>query len=211
MIEKNNEMEAKLDNVSKEIRHFWDIAKIEISNLLASFNINQFRRAIDLIFECKTRGKMVHIMGIGKPNYVAQYAAAIFSSTGTPATFLSASEVPHGSAGQVRNGDVVIAISNSGQTRELLTAVDIIKKRGVHIIGISKNSTAQLAKKSDVFISAKVKNEGDILNLPPRTSVVAEILAVASLSVGLQTKNGLTLKEYRELHNSGSIGKSLGV
>ncbi len=163
-------------------------------------------RAADLIQTARAAGNRVHVTGIGKPGHVAGYAASLLSSTGTPAYFLHGTEAVHGSCGQLVAGDVVLCISNSGETAELKATVAAIKNNGCSVIAVSGNPDSWLAGESAVHLFAGVPDEGDALNRAPRISVLAELIALQALSVILQTDVGLTPQQYVRWHPGGSLG-----
>jgi arabinose-5-phosphate isomerase len=186
---------------------FLDIAIEELGKLRAKIgDENYFKRAADLIAQIESRGGRIHVTGIGKPEYVAGYVAALFSSTGAPAYFLHGTECVHGSAGQVIPGDLVIAISNSGETIELKAAIAALKRNGALILGVSGNPDSWLAKISDEFLYAGVEREGSPLNFEPRASILAEIYTLAALSIELQSRKNITRTHYNSWHPGGIIG-----
>lgn len=142
--------------------------------------------------DAEAKGGRLHVTGIGKPGHVSGYAASLFSSTGTPTYELHGTECVHGSAGQTRPGDVVIAISNSGETGELKATVTCLKNVGVHIIALTGNPNSWLANEAEVALIAGVEQEGDSMNKPPRASILAEIMELQCLSILLQTSTALT-------------------
>jgi arabinose-5-phosphate isomerase len=162
---------------------------------------------VSLILEAEENGNRVHVTGIGKPGHVAGYAASLLSSTGTPAYELNGTEAVHGSSGQVRPGDVVIAISNSGETAELKKTITTLRQNQARIISISGNPESWLAKQGDVYLYAGVEREGDQLNKAPRASITAEILVLQGLSILLQSIKGITAKEYIRWHPGGTLGR----
>ena len=131
------------------------------------------------------------------------------SRTGTPAYELHGTEAVHGSSGQVQEGDVVIAISNSGETNELKATVETLKRNGAKIISVTGNPDSWLAKQGDAYLFAGVKQEGDDLNKPPRSSILAEIIILQCLSILLQNEKHLDPKQYVKWHPGGSLGKSI--
>ena len=145
--------------------------------------------------------------GIGKPEHVARYAASLLSSTGTPATFLHATEVVHGGAGQIVAGDVVIAISNSGETAELRPAVEAIRRMGARVLAVTGQPGSWLARSADLVLDAGVAREGGELGLAPRASVAAEVLVLAALSSALEQAQGFTSADYHARHPAGELGK----
>lgn len=188
---------------------FLDTALEELSKLRAKINNEAYvKRAADLITQSEACGGRVHVTGIGKPEYVAGYISALFSSTGTPAYFLHGTECVHGSAGQVAAGDVVIAISNSGETGEMKATITALKRNGALIIGVSGNPNSWLANVSDEFLYAGVEREGSPLNFEPRASILAEIYALAALSVELQSRKNISRAHYNSWHPGGTIGKA---
>lgn len=176
-------------------------------NLFAQgINISWYEKAVDVILNAEKNGNRVHITGIGKPSHVASYMASLLSSTGTPTYFLHGTEAVHGSCGQLVPGDVVICISNSGETTELKATVAAIKNNGCKVIAVTGNPESWLAKQSDACLFAGVEQEGGPLNRAPRASILAECLALQSLSVVLQSTRGLTPREYVRWHPGGALG-----
>jgi arabinose-5-phosphate isomerase len=184
-----------------------DVALEELAALRARLDADAFAAALALIRRAQSDGGRVHVTGVGKPEHVAHYAASLLSSTGTPATFLHATEIVHGSAGQLVAGDVVIAISNSGETAALRAAVEAARAMDAHVIGVSGAPGSWLATHADAFLDAGVAREGGGLGLAPRASVAAEILVLAALSAGLEEASGLTRAEYHRRHPAGALGR----
>lgn len=149
----------------------------------------------------------MHITGIGKPGHVSAYMASLFSSTGNPCYFLHGTEAVHGSCGQLASGDVVICISNSGETEELKSTVLAIKNNGCKVIGVSGNPDSWLAKESDAFLAAGVNAEGGPLNRAPRNSILAETLTLQALSVALQAEKDWDPVKYVRCHPGGKLGE----
>jgi arabinose-5-phosphate isomerase len=184
-----------------------DIAVEELARLRGRLDPGTFERALALVLASEARGGRVHVTGVGKPEHVAHYAASLLASTGTPATFLHATEAIHGSAGQIVAGDVVIAISNSGETQELRHTVEAARGMGASILGVTGNPRSWLAAKSDVWLDAGVAREGGPLGLAPRASVAAEVLVLAALAAGLERARGFDRTEYHRRHPAGALGK----
>jgi arabinose-5-phosphate isomerase len=191
------------------VPEYLDILANEISIFIASIDEIAINRARDIILESEKNHGRVHVTGIGKPGHVSGYISSLLSSTGTPAYILHGTEAVHGSSGQVVTGDVVIAISNSGETQELKATVETLKANGARIIGVSGNSDSWLKNASDIFIFAGIKEEGDSLNKAPRASIIAETIALQSLSIALQYAKGLDTQQYLKWHPGGSLGKSI--
>lgn len=164
-------------------------------------------RAAALILRAKANGGRLHISGIGKPAHIAGYLASLMSSTGTPTYFLHGTEAVHGSCGQLVPGDVVIFISNSGETAEMKATVLAVKNNGCRVIGVSGGRASWLAKQSDVFLYAGAEQEGGPLNRAPRNSILAETIVLQALSVLLQTDAAVTPQQYVKWHPGGSLGK----
>jgi D-arabinose 5-phosphate isomerase GutQ len=173
----------------------------------ANSDYKVYEPAVRLITQSEMAGGRLHLTGIGKPGHLSEYFASLFSSTGTPAYFLDGTEAVHGSSGQVRLGDVVIAISNSGNTSELLYTVRTLKDNGAKIIGVSGNAYSQLAKLSDVFLHAPVSEEGGPLNRAPRNSIMVEMCVLQGLSIALQGIRDITPRDYVRWHPGGALGK----
>ena len=189
------------------VETFFDLVIDELSLLRTRSEIDAIERAADLILDCESRGGRVHVTGIGKSEHIARYVASLLSSTGTPAYFLHATECIHGSAGQVCPNDVAIAISNSGTTPELLSAIETLREFGTKIIAVSGNRDSELARIADVLLDAGVDNEGGELNLVPRASILAKIYVLCSLSVALEAHKGLTREQYARWHPGGALGR----
>jgi D-arabinose 5-phosphate isomerase GutQ len=192
---------------AEAVEEFFNMAVEELAALRTRAEINAIERAADLILEGESRGGRVHVTGIGKSEHIARYVASLLSSTGTPSYFLHATECIHGSAGQVCPSDVIIAISNSGNTPELLSAIEVLSKLGIKIIAVSGKLQSPLAELSDVVLYAGVDNEGGALNLVPRASILAKIYVLCSLSVALESHKGLTREQYAQWHPGGALGR----
>lgn len=197
-------MGESLDSI---IKTFINITLEEINSLKSEISVKMYEKSIKLVMEAEEDGNRVHITGIGKPGHVAGYIASLLSSTGTPAYELHGTEAVHGSAGQVKPGDVVIAISNSGETAEMKATVTALKNNGAKIIAVTGKRESWLAKKGDAYLYAGVENEGDPLNRAPRASILAEVFVLQILSLLLQCKKEITPQQYVRWHPGGSLGK----
>lgn len=189
------------------IEKFKDIITNELIKGISNLDLINLKKASDLILECEKKGGRVHVTGIGKPGHVAGYIASLLSSTGTSAYELHGTEAIHGSCGQVKAGDVVIAISNSGQTSELIATVRALINNGAIIIACTRNANSWLAINSQICLIARCEQEGDLLNKAPRCSVLLEIVVLQALSIYLQQAHGLDLKTYAKFHPGGSLGE----
>ena len=194
-------------NELKNLEFFKETAVENVANFADKLTFEYFDKAISIIDDAMAAGNRVHVTGIGKPGHVASYAASLLSSTGTPSTFLHGTEAVHGSCGQLVAGDVVICISNSGDTEELKCTVEAIKNYGCKVIGLSGGEGSWLDRNSDVCLIAKVKEEGGPLNRAPMSSVLVECMAIQGLAVMLETQCGLTVKDYIKRHPGGKLGQ----
>lgn len=188
------------------VRQFLSAAMEETDESARSMDLSALERAADLIQAAEAAGGRLHVTGIGKPGHVAGYMASLFSSTGTPAYFLHGTEAVHGSCGQLKAGDVVICISNSGETAEMKATATAIRANGCQIIAVTGRPDSWLARRGAVHLFAGVREEGGPLNRAPRASVLAELLVLQALSVALQERKGLTPDEYVLRHPGGSLG-----
>lgn len=189
------------------LKSFLDITKKETIGFIDSANEAEYRAAAQLIWDCQEKGGRVHITGIGKPSHVANYIASLWSSTGTPTYFLHGTEAVHGSCGQLIEGDVVVCISNSGETAEMKSTAIAIRNNGCKLIGVSGNNASWLAKYADAHIFAGVNEEGGPLNRAPRASIIAETIALQMLSIILQERRNITPQEYVLRHPGGALGQ----
>lgn len=194
------------ENNLETLQTFVDISRKEFDEFSKNICDTSYDKAVDLILTAEKNGNRLHITGIGKPSHVANYIASLLSSTGTPTYFLHGTEAVHGSCGQLIPGDVVICISNSGETAELKATVKAVKNNGCKVISVSGNPDSWLAREGDAFLYAGVKHEGGPLNRAPRTSILAEILLLQGLSVVLQSIRELTPEEYVRRHPGGALG-----
>jgi arabinose-5-phosphate isomerase len=195
------------DPTLAEVAAAFDIALEQLAELRRRLDPQAYQRALALIRESEAGGGRVHVTGVGKPEHVARYGASLLASTGTPAAFLHATETVHGSAGQVVPGDVVIAISNSGATGELLAAVATVRRLGARVVAVTGDPGSPLAREAEVTLDAGVAREGGGLGLAPRASVAAELLVLAALSTGLEYARGFTRAQYHARHPSGRLGE----
>ena len=186
---------------------YLDTVKTDLVSYIDGMDMGEIERAAQLIIEAGKRGNRLHISGIGKPGHIAGYISSLISSVGTPTYFLHGTEAVHGSCGQLMEGDVVIFISNSGETSEMKSTVLAIKNNGCQIIGVSGNPESWLAKESEVHLFAGVPKEGGPMNRAPRMSILAETLVLQTLSVYLQKYVDLSPQEYVKRHPGGSLGQ----
>ncbi len=165
-----------------------------------------FVRAVDLLLNCK--GKVI-VTGIGKSGYVARKIASTLASTGTPAHFLHPSEALHGDLGVIDRGDVVIAISNSGESSEVIQLLPYIKMLGVPLIAITNKKDSTLARYSDVHLHLNVEREACPLRLAPTTSSTATLVLGDALAMTLLQLRGFTERDFALRHPAGALGRKL--
>ncbi|MEG0094065.1 SIS domain-containing protein [Anaerorhabdus sp.] len=192
-----------------ELELFLSTIKQEVEENIENINKENLIKAASIILDSEKQGGRLHVTGIGKPGHVAGYIASLLSSTGTSAYELHGTEAVHGSSGQVKPGDVVIAISNSGETSELKATVETLIRNGAHVISCTGNENSWLSKHSEVCLVAHVTQEGGPLNKAPRASILSEILVLQSLSILLQENKKLDLNDYVKWHPGGSLGQSI--
>lgn len=166
----------------------------------------QFEKAVDMILACKGR---VVITGMGKSGIIGKKIAATFSSTGTPSMFLHPAEGVHGDLGMLVRGDVVIGISNSGETDELRSILPILKRLDVKLISIVGKVNSTLAQKADCVLDAGVLREACPLNLAPTASTTVALALGDALAVALLEKRGFKAEDFALFHPSGALGKKL--
>ena len=201
-------IESTEPDLRGEIDRFFTLCLSEMAGLKRSLSLDALQKAVAMMRATDARGGRIHVTGVGKPEHVARYAASLFCSIGTPATFLHATEALHGSLGQVHPHDLVIAISNSGSTVEICATAAAIKDHGAQLIAITSNPESPLAALADFVLTCRVAHEGGLLGLAPRISVLGEIYLIAALSVGLEAARGLTVEEYGRWHRAGALGEA---
>lgn len=166
----------------------------------------QFNKAVELLFQCK--GKVV-VSGMGKSGLVGQKIAATMASTGTPAFFLHPAEGIHGDLGMVGRNDVVIAISNSGETQEILQLLPYVERMGIPVVSMTGRMTSTLAKNSDVALDVSVSEEACPMGLAPTASTTATLAMGDALAVALLQKRGFKQEDFAQFHPGGTLGRRL--
>ena len=167
---------------------------------------DHFIRAIELLYNC--RGKVV-VTGLGKSGLVCRKIAATFSSMGTPSFFLHAGDANHGDMGMIMEGDVVLAVSNSGETEEILTLIPTLKRIGVRIVAMTGNHDSTLSRAADVVLDAGVTEEACPLGLSPTASTTAALALGDALAVILLEKKGFKEEDFALRHPGGILGRKL--
>ena len=165
-----------------------------------------FLRACQLMFECAGR---VVVSGMGKSGHIARKIAATLASTGTPAFFVHPGEASHGDLGMITQKDVVLALSNSGETDELLTILPLIKRQGIALIAMSGNPGSSLARLADVHLDTSVPAEACPLGLAPTSSTTAALVMGDALAIALLEARGFTDEDFARSHPAGSLGRQL--
>ena len=166
----------------------------------------EFDRAIELMYRC--HGKII-VTGVGKSGHVGAKIAATLSSTGTPSFFINPLDVFHGDLGVMTSDDVVLAISNSGQTDELLRFIPLVLQMEIPIIAMSGNPGSLLAKYANCHLNVSVSHEADPMNLAPTSSATAEMVMGDALAVALIKKRNFKPQDFAQFHPGGELGKRL--
>ena len=165
-----------------------------------------FVEACEACENCK--GKII-VMGLGKSGHIADKIAATFASTGTPAFFIHPSEAIHGDLGMIDKEDVVLILSNSGETEEIVSLIPMIKKMGITIIALTGNKKSKLSNEASVHVYVEVKEEACPMNLAPTASTTAALAMGDAIAVALLEKKGFTKEDFAKSHPGGSLGKKL--
>lgn len=165
-----------------------------------------FDRAVELLFSCTGR---VVVTGMGKSGIIGQKVSATFSSTGTPSLFLHPAEAIHGDLGRIVKGDVTLAISNSGDTEEILALVPALKRLGCPLIAMTGNPRSPLATTADVHLDVSIHQEACPLGLAPTASTTAALAMGDALGMALVERRGFTVEDFAVLHPGGRLGKKL--
>lgn len=167
---------------------------------------DSFGRAIDMLFGCTGR---VVTTGMGKSGFIAQKLSATLSSTGTPSLFLHPAEAIHGDLGRIVKGDVVIAISYSGETEEIVALLPTLKRIGVPVISLTGRLDSAIASASEVHLDVSIREEACPLRLAPTASTTAALAMGDALAMVLTEKRGFTVEEFADLHPGGRLGRKL--
>jgi len=189
-------------NIAKRVL---DIESSAIADLKSGLG-KSFTNACELIFNCN--GKII-VMGLGKSGHIADKIAATFASTGTPAFFIHPSEAIHGDLGMIDNEDIVLVLSNSGETEEIVSLIPVIKRMGIKIIALTGNKDSKLSHEADIHVHVLVKEEACPMNLAPTASTSAALAIGDAIAVALLEKRGFTKEDFAKSHPGGSLGKQL--
>ena len=196
----NNEIIAK----GKEVIR---IEAEAVSGLLNSIN-EDFAKAVQTIYNSKGR---VVLTGMGKSGLIARKIVATLNSTGTAAIYLHPTDALHGDLGMVRKEDIVILISKSGETEEILNLLPMLKRLGVTLIAMTENNNSRLGSQSNIFLNIHVQEEACPYDLAPTASTTATLALGDALSIALLQKKGFTEEDFAYLHPGGSLGKRLSL
>lgn len=184
------------------------VLTIEADALLALRDAldERFTLAVSLLLACKGR---VVVSGMGKSGHIARKIAATMASTGTPAQFVHPAEAAHGDLGMITKDDVVIALSNSGESAEVLTLIPSLKRQGVTLLAITSNPESTLAKTADIHLHTPIAEEACPLNLAPTASTTAALALGDALAVALLDARGFSKDDFAFTHPGGSLGRRL--
>ena len=195
-------------DAAQSIRLALDTLEIEAQAILdLKSRVNQsFTLAVEKVLAVKGR---VVVMGMGKSGHIGRKIAATLSSTGTPAMFVHPAEASHGDLGMIKSIDLVIAISNSGESQELNTVLPVLKRQGVPLIAITGGADSSLALNADVVLNSSVAKEACPLNLAPTASTTAQLAWGDALAVALLEARGFKAEDFARSHPGGALGRKL--
>lgn len=176
-----------------------------VTSLLSRVD-SDFVRACEMILECTGR---VVVVGMGKSGHIGNKIAATLASTGTPAFFVHPAEASHGDMGMITKDDVVLALSNSGSTAEIVTLLPLIKRLGIALISMTGNPESPLAKAAEVNLDARVAQEACPLNLAPTSSTTVSLVIGDALAIALLEARGFTAEDFAFSHPGGALGRRL--
>ncbi|WP_337842828.1 KpsF/GutQ family sugar-phosphate isomerase [Rheinheimera sp.] len=189
-------------------QHALQVLSIEAEAVaqLAQYIDSRFNEACSLIFQGAGR---VVVLGMGKSGHIANKIAATLASTGTPAFFVHPAEASHGDLGMITDADIVLAISNSGETSEVLSLIPVLKRRGIRLIAMTGRPDSTLATLADVHLCVRVEKEACPLGLAPTASTTATLAMGDALAVALLDARGFSVDDFALSHPGGSLGKRL--
>jgi len=201
----NNSAPDPIVDILKEIDNVFEIEIEALKAVRASIS-REFERAVRMIAAC--RGKVV-VTGIGKSGIIASKIAATLTSTGTPATFIHASEALHGDLGLISSEDVLVAIGKSGETPEINSLLPIVRKLGATVIAITANAQSTMAMAADILLPLEVPREACPLNLAPTSSTTASLVVGDAIAVALMKVKQISIDDFARRHPGGQLGKRL--
>lgn len=194
-----------MDNIIQQAKNILKIEADAVSSLIDRID-ESFIQAVEILYSCQ--GKIV-VTGMGKSGIIGKKIAATLASTGTPAFFLNPAEGGHGDIGVVSKGDVVLAISNSGETEEIIRILPTLKRLEIKIIAMIGNNQSTLAKTSDIFLDVSVKEEACPMGLAPTASTTATLAMGDALAITLLNRKGFTEEDFAFFHPGGNLGRRL--
>lgn len=196
------------DSGSQFCRSGKRVLSIELQALqqLGSFIGEDFHRACETIFHCQ--GKVI-VMGMGKSGLVARKIAATLASTGTPAFFVHPAEASHGDLGMISRDDIVLALSNSGESNEVLSLIPVLKRLNITMICLTRDGNSSMGKAADIHIQVKVAEEACPLGLAPTSSTTAAMVMGDAIAIALLDARGFTSEDFALSHPGGSLGRKL--
>ena len=180
-----------------------------LSSLLENLPGTYFDKAIEIILKAEAAGGRVHVTGVGKSRHIGRKLAATLQSTGTKAYFLDPVDCNHGDSGQVSEGDVVVALSHSGETEELMAAVETLAAIGAILIAITGHAASSLARSSAATLHVPVDREGGSLGLAPTVSTSCQLAVADGLAMALKACRGFTREDFARYHPGGRLGRQL--
>jgi arabinose-5-phosphate isomerase len=186
-------------------REVLEIEARAVSDLIGKLD-RRFAQAVETVLNC--RGRVV-VSGIGKSGHIARKIASTLASTGTPAFFVHPAEARHGDLGMIARDDVFIALSNSGESDELLAIVPLLKRQGAKLVAMTGNPQSALAREADVHLYAGAEKEACPLNLAPTASTTAALALGDALALALMQARGFTRDEFAAAHPGGALGRKL--
>ncbi|MCL1143765.1 KpsF/GutQ family sugar-phosphate isomerase [Shewanella gaetbuli] len=187
-------------------RNVIDIEKSALDHLYQFVDSAEFEQACELIIQCK--GKVI-VMGMGKSGHIGNKISATLASTGTPAFFVHPGEASHGDLGALAENDVILAISNSGESSEILTLFPVIKRMGIPVIAVTGKPESNMAKFAQIHLCIEVPEEACPLGLAPTSSTTATLVMGDALAVALLQARGFTKDDFALSHPGGSLGRKL--
>lgn len=191
--------------VKELAKRVFEIEAKAILDLIPRLDEN-FSRAVEILLAC--RGRIV-VSGMGKSGLIGRKIASTLCSIGAPALFLHPAEGAHGDAGMVTRGDVVLAISNSGETEELLSLLPMVRRLGVQLISLTGNLRSSLSERSEVTLDISVAEEASPLEVIPTASIAATLAMGDALAIALLERKGVKAEDFAAYHPGGAVGKRL--
>ncbi len=208
LLKKQNIANNATLKLAKEVLMIEAAAVLRLSEQLGDQLGDDFCEATNLILHCQGR---VVVSGMGKSGHIGNKIAATFASTGTPAFFMHAAEASHGDLGMVTEKDIVLALSNSGESNELIAILPLIKRIGAKLISITGNAKSTLAKAADIHLDASVEQEACPLGLSPTASTTAALALGDALAVTVLDLRGFSTEDFARSHPGGTLGRKLLV